>query len=131
MNAETTAALLQQAEALTRKFVEKVETGRARSRETYAECRAFIDAVNDARATPTTDEQTVKALMCGEDICTEWGFHCETGFCDRAQAMIDALTTPAPTPTTPEDTLPAYLRPCLTCGHMLCSCPVTPEEDTP
>lgn len=33
---------LAKAVALCKKFVDKVESGRARSRETYAECKAFL-----------------------------------------------------------------------------------------
>ena len=38
-------AKLKVAEALCRKFVLKVETGRAISRETYAECKAFLEVL--------------------------------------------------------------------------------------
>jgi hypothetical protein len=37
--------VLEQAADLARKFVEKVESGRARSRETYAECKALLAAI--------------------------------------------------------------------------------------
>jgi len=35
--------LIEQAKALCEKFVNKVETGRARSVETHADCKAFLD----------------------------------------------------------------------------------------
>jgi hypothetical protein len=37
---------LNEAERLCKKFVEKVESGRARSSETYAECKAFLEGLN-------------------------------------------------------------------------------------
>jgi len=37
--------ITKEAKALCRKFINKVETGKARSRETYADCKALLDLI--------------------------------------------------------------------------------------
>lgn len=41
--------LLKQAIALCEKFVNKVESGRARSKETYQDCKDFLNTVNNSK----------------------------------------------------------------------------------
>ena len=39
--------IVKAAKALCEKFVNKVETGKAHSKETYAECRALLELINE------------------------------------------------------------------------------------
>lgn len=39
--------IIEKAKALCQKFINKVLTGRARSRETYAECKALLKMINE------------------------------------------------------------------------------------
>lgn len=39
--------IIKVAKALCEKFIDKVETGRARSIETYAECKALLKLINE------------------------------------------------------------------------------------
>ena len=39
--------IIKEAKALCEKFINKVETGRAHSRETYAECKALLKLINE------------------------------------------------------------------------------------
>ena len=41
-------SVISTAKALCEKFVEKVETGRARSRETYSECKTLLKMIKEA-----------------------------------------------------------------------------------
>ena len=39
--------IIQEAKKLCEKFINKVETGRARSKETYAECKELLKMINE------------------------------------------------------------------------------------
>ena len=39
--------IVKAAKALCEKFVNKVETGKAHSKETYAECKALLELINE------------------------------------------------------------------------------------
>lgn len=39
--------IIRMAKVLCEKFINKVETGRARSHETYAECKALLKTINE------------------------------------------------------------------------------------
>jgi hypothetical protein len=43
---KTEKDIVEQAKALCQKFVDKVESGRARSVETYADCKALLGEIN-------------------------------------------------------------------------------------
>jgi len=42
-----TKEIIKTAKALCEKFINKVETGRARSHETYAECKVLLKMINE------------------------------------------------------------------------------------
>ena len=48
--------IIQEAKELCEKFINKVETGRARSRETYSECKALLKIINANTLSYTSDE---------------------------------------------------------------------------
>ena len=56
--------LIKEAKALCQKFVNKVESGRARSVETYADCKAFLENFKSAAID--------SCHICGEK-CNEVG----------------------------------------------------------
>ena len=56
--------IIKAAKALCEKFIDKVETGRARSRETYAECKALLKIINE-------NEQEVIDKAFGKGTATE------------------------------------------------------------
>lgn len=63
--------IIRTAKALCEKFIGKVETGRARSVETYAECKGLLKMINENEiGNPTDDEED--CLARGERIS---GFH--------------------------------------------------------
>ena len=45
IRSKTTTDIIEPAKKLCEKFINKVETGRARSRETYAECKTLLRAI--------------------------------------------------------------------------------------
>ena len=78
--------IIKMAKALCEKFINKVETGRARSRETYAECKALLKTINE-------NEPAVEANAgsCAESrICEEF----ERGECnpDTCDGFIPRTT---------------------------------------
>jgi len=46
----TDTQIIDAAEDLCKKFVDKVESGRARSVETYSDCKALLSMVEDRRS---------------------------------------------------------------------------------
>lgn len=42
--------IIKRAKALCEKFINKVETGKARSHETYAECKALLKMINETNS---------------------------------------------------------------------------------
>lgn len=42
--------IIKKAKALCEKFINKVETGKARSHETYAECKALLKMINETNS---------------------------------------------------------------------------------
>ena len=44
---KTTSEIIKTAKALCEKFINKVETGRAISNETYAECKTLLKMINE------------------------------------------------------------------------------------
>ena len=47
--------IIKAAKALCEKLIDKVETGRARSRETYAECKALLKMINETEQEENND----------------------------------------------------------------------------
>jgi len=44
---KTETNIIETAKALCEKFIDKVETGKARSRETYTDCQALLKMINE------------------------------------------------------------------------------------
>ena len=59
--------IIQSAKALCEKFVKKVETGKARSRETYTECKALLKLIDGNESTMLLDEEGDNQLGCEDD----------------------------------------------------------------
>lgn len=49
--------IIKVAKALCEKFIDKVETGRARSIETYAECKALLKLINENEQADAADTE--------------------------------------------------------------------------
>ena len=49
--------IIKMAKVLCEKFINKVETGRARSCETYAECKALLKTINETNQSLDSDSK--------------------------------------------------------------------------
>lgn len=62
--------IIQQTRELCEKFIKKVETGQARSVETYADCKALLERLNEIECEHFWDidfrTSSVKCVKCGE-----------------------------------------------------------------
>lgn len=56
--------IIKTAKVLCEKFINKVETGRARSRETYAECLGLLQMINEC-AEDTGMDKPIVVTLCG------------------------------------------------------------------
>ena len=54
--------IIKAAKALCEKFINKVETGRARSCETYAECKALLKMINENEQEEDNAKNSVSLL---------------------------------------------------------------------
>lgn len=76
---ERLQSLTYQAECLCLKFVNKVEGGRAHSRETYAECKAFLEAAGTK----------IPRITCSTPDCPHWyAGRVVEGCADRPQGCV-------------------------------------------
>ena len=78
--------IIKTAKALCEKFINKVETGRARSRETYAECKALLKMINKNEHPQNIAEDTCKhswVFMASED-----GGFCECRKCGLTTGFL-------------------------------------------
>lgn len=71
--------IIKEAEILCKKFINKVETGRARSRETYMECKHLLKHIKELEESTNRTQPTCVITECplwGKCGCDEYNIPC-------------------------------------------------------